>query len=63
MIQSFDARFGEEWQKMLSPGEQQRLMFTRILYWKPRFAGKKKKKLFSFYGMKEGDLYKLNAPI
>ncbi|KAI7860777.1 ATP-binding cassette sub-family D member 4 [Circinella umbellata] len=38
MIQSFDARFGEEWQKMLSPGEQQRLMFTRILYWKPRFA-------------------------
>ena len=40
MMESFDARFGEEWQKMLSPGEQQRLMFTRILYWRPRFAGK-----------------------
>ncbi|KAI9498583.1 ABC transporter transmembrane region 2-domain-containing protein [Zychaea mexicana] len=38
MLGSFDARYGEEWQKMLSPGEQQRLMFTRILYWQPRFA-------------------------
>ncbi|KAI9257172.1 ATP-binding cassette sub-family D member 4-like protein [Phascolomyces articulosus] len=38
ILGSFDARFGEEWQKMLSPGEQQRLMFTRILYWRPRFA-------------------------
>lgn len=23
---------------MLSPGEQQRLVFARIFYWKPRFA-------------------------
>ena len=39
VLGSFDNRFSEDWQKMLSPGEQQRLMFTRILYWKPRFAG------------------------
>ncbi|KAI8145713.1 ATP-binding cassette sub-family D member 4-like protein [Fennellomyces sp. T-0311] len=38
VLGSFDNRFSEDWQKMLSPGEQQRLMFARILYWKPRFA-------------------------
>ncbi|KAI9310082.1 ATP-binding cassette sub-family D member 4 [Dichotomocladium elegans] len=37
-IHSFDTVYGEEWQKMLSPGEQQRLMFARILHHKPRFA-------------------------
>jgi ATP-binding cassette subfamily D (ALD) protein 4 len=40
MIESFDKVYGQEWNKLLSPGEQQRLVFGRILYWKPRFAGK-----------------------
>ncbi|KAI8098532.1 ATP-binding cassette sub-family D member 4 [Halteromyces radiatus] len=38
MIDSFDTSYGIEWDKMLSPGEQQRLVFARLLYWKPRFA-------------------------
>ncbi|OAD65219.1 hypothetical protein PHYBLDRAFT_189609 [Phycomyces blakesleeanus NRRL 1555(-)] len=38
LIESFDHAYAQEWNKMLSPGEQQRLMFARIFYWKPRFA-------------------------
>lgn len=38
MIQSYDTSYSQEWNKFLSPGEQQRLVFARILYWKPRFA-------------------------
>ncbi|CAO0791458.1 unnamed protein product [Mucor circinelloides] len=40
LVQSYDTVYGQEWSKMLSPGEQQRLVFARIFYWKPRFAGK-----------------------
>jgi ATP-binding cassette subfamily D (ALD) protein 4 len=39
LIQSYDTHYGQEWNKMLSPGEQQRLVFARVFYWKPRFAG------------------------
>ncbi|KAI8074129.1 ABC transporter transmembrane region 2-domain-containing protein [Gongronella butleri] len=38
LISSFDTPYGLEWNKMLSPGEQQRLVFARLLFWKPRFA-------------------------
>ncbi|KAG2208279.1 hypothetical protein INT47_006135 [Mucor saturninus] len=38
LIQSYDTSYSQEWNKFLSPGEQQRLVFARILYWKPRFA-------------------------
>ncbi|KAL7319957.1 hypothetical protein PS15m_003032 [Mucor circinelloides] len=38
LVQSYDTVYGQEWSKMLSPGEQQRLVFARIFYWKPRFA-------------------------
>lgn len=38
LITSYDTSYGQEWNKLLSPGEQQRLVFARILYWKPRFA-------------------------
>ncbi|KAI9005801.1 ATP-binding cassette sub-family D member 4 [Phycomyces nitens] len=38
LIESFDHAYAQEWNKLLSPGEQQRLMFARIFYWKPRFA-------------------------
>jgi ATP-binding cassette subfamily D (ALD) protein 4 len=38
LIESYDTNYGQEWNKLLSPGEQQRLVFARILYWKPRFA-------------------------
>ncbi|KAI8335836.1 ATP-binding cassette sub-family D member 4-like protein [Chlamydoabsidia padenii] len=37
-IKSFDTVYGPEWNKLLSPGEQQRLVYARILFWKPRFA-------------------------
>lgn len=39
VVISFDTHYGEEWQKMLSPGEQQRLIFARVFYRLPRFAG------------------------
>ncbi|KAJ8651536.1 hypothetical protein O0I10_012900 [Lichtheimia ornata] len=38
LVTSFDTHYGEEWQKMLSPGEQQRLIFARVFYRLPRFA-------------------------
>ncbi|KAI8367703.1 ATP-binding cassette sub-family D member 4-like protein [Radiomyces spectabilis] len=38
LVDSFDTCYGPQWSKMLSPGEQQRLVFARILYWKPTFA-------------------------
>lgn len=38
VVISFDTHYGEEWQKMLSPGEQQRLIFARVFYRLPRFA-------------------------
>lgn len=38
LIQSYDTVYTQEWSKFLSPGEQQRLVFARIFYWKPRFA-------------------------
>ncbi|KAI9305110.1 ATP-binding cassette sub-family D member 4-like protein [Cunninghamella echinulata] len=37
-ISSFDTPYSTEWDKLLSPGEQQKLVFARLLYWKPRFA-------------------------
>lgn len=39
LIQSYDTVYGQEWSKFLSPGEQQRLVFARVLFWNPRFAG------------------------
>ena len=38
LVKSYDTSYSQEWTKMLSPGEQQRLAFARIFYWKPRFA-------------------------
>jgi ATP-binding cassette subfamily D (ALD) protein 4 len=38
LIESYDTNYSQEWNKLLSPGEQQRLVFARIFYWKPRFA-------------------------
>ncbi|KAL1921730.1 uncharacterized protein VTP21DRAFT_10372 [Calcarisporiella thermophila] len=38
MVESYDTAYGQEWSKMLSPGEQQRLSFARIFFWKPIFA-------------------------
>ncbi|KAG1180425.1 hypothetical protein G6F70_001493 [Rhizopus microsporus] len=40
MLESFDTCYGQEWYKMLSPGEQQKLVFARIFYANPRFVGK-----------------------
>ncbi|ORY04843.1 hypothetical protein K493DRAFT_333794 [Basidiobolus meristosporus CBS 931.73] len=34
----FDKDFGQNWDKLLSPGQQQRLSFARLFYWRPRFA-------------------------
>ena len=38
IVGTFDSQFGADWDKMLSPGEQQRLAFARLFYWKPVFA-------------------------
>ncbi|KAF7731507.1 ATP-binding cassette sub- D member 4 [Apophysomyces ossiformis] len=38
MVDSFDTPYGQEWNKMLSPGEQQKLIFARVFYMKPHFA-------------------------
>ncbi|KAK9768087.1 hypothetical protein K7432_001534 [Basidiobolus ranarum] len=35
---TFDKDFGQHWDKYLSPGQQQRLAFARLFYWRPRFA-------------------------
>ncbi|KAG1238930.1 hypothetical protein G6F67_000028 [Rhizopus microsporus] len=35
MLESFDTCYGQEWYKMLSPGEQQKLVFARIFYANP----------------------------
>lgn len=37
-VETFDSRYGADWDKMLSPGEQQKLAFARLFYWKPVFA-------------------------
>ncbi|KAM3588877.1 hypothetical protein VKS41_001309 [Umbelopsis sp. WA50703] len=37
LVESFDTVYSQEWFKMLSPGEQQRLALCRALYWKPTF--------------------------
>ncbi|OZJ03282.1 hypothetical protein BZG36_03745 [Bifiguratus adelaidae] len=34
----YDAVYTQEWLKMLSPGEQQKLAFARVLFWRPQFA-------------------------
>ncbi|CAG8524988.1 274_t:CDS:2 [Paraglomus occultum] len=34
----FDTVYGQEWNTMLSPGEQQKLAFARLFYWRPVFA-------------------------
>lgn len=38
LIESYDTNYSQKWNKLLSPGEQQRLVFARAFYWKPRFA-------------------------
>jgi len=38
IVGTFDSQFGADWDKMLSPGEQQKLAFARLFYWKPVFA-------------------------
>ncbi|KAI8646414.1 ATP-binding cassette sub-family D member 4-like protein [Parasitella parasitica] len=38
LVRSYDTVYSQEWSKMLSPGEQQRLVFARVFYWKPSFT-------------------------
>src|SRR6266542_2284070 len=38
IVETFDSKYGADWSKMLSPGEQQKLAFARLFYWKPVFA-------------------------
>ncbi|KAI9248694.1 ATP-binding cassette sub-family D member 4-like protein [Helicostylum pulchrum] len=38
LIESYDTNYSQKWNTLLSPGEQQRLVFARAFYWKPRFA-------------------------
>lgn len=40
LIDDFDFEYSTEWNKMLSPGEQQKLAFARLFYMRPLFAGK-----------------------
>ncbi|KAG9296398.1 hypothetical protein G9A89_014990 [Geosiphon pyriformis] len=38
VVKNFDAQYGEDWDKILTPGEQQKLAFARLFFWKPVFA-------------------------
>ncbi|CAG8698116.1 18032_t:CDS:2, partial [Gigaspora rosea] len=38
LLFSFDAHYGIDWDKMLTPGEQQKLAFARLFFWRPVFA-------------------------
>ncbi|CAG8454414.1 64_t:CDS:2 [Funneliformis caledonium] len=38
LLESFDSKYGIDWNKMLSPGEQQKLAFARLFFWEPTFA-------------------------
>ncbi|CAI2169389.1 2837_t:CDS:2 [Funneliformis geosporum] len=38
IVQSFDLKYGIDWNIMLSPGEQQKLAFARLFFWEPTFA-------------------------
>ncbi|CAG8583166.1 11700_t:CDS:2, partial [Diversispora eburnea] len=38
LVRNYDEQYGSDWDKMLSPGEIQRLSFARLFYWKPTFA-------------------------
>lgn len=40
LIDDFDHSYSTEWNKMLSPGEQQKMAFARLFYARPTFAGK-----------------------
>ncbi|RIA93452.1 P-loop containing nucleoside triphosphate hydrolase protein, partial [Glomus cerebriforme] len=37
-VETFDSQYGIDWDKMLSPGEQQKIAFARLFYWNPVFA-------------------------
>ncbi|CAG8449847.1 8679_t:CDS:10 [Ambispora leptoticha] len=39
VVRSFDIKYGQDWERMLTPGEQQKLAFARLFFWKPVFAG------------------------
>lgn len=39
IIDDFDRPYSQDWTKMLSPGEQQKMAFARIFYARPTFAG------------------------
>ncbi|RHZ76136.1 hypothetical protein Glove_203g47 [Diversispora epigaea] len=38
LVRNYDEQYGMDWDKMLSPGEIQRLSIARLFYWKPAFA-------------------------
>ncbi|CAG8454639.1 2783_t:CDS:2, partial [Scutellospora calospora] len=38
LLSNFDAHYGIDWDKILSPGEQQKLAFARLFFWRPIFA-------------------------
>lgn len=38
-IEEFDTPYTLDWDKMLSPGEQQKMAFARLFYARPIFAG------------------------
>ncbi|CAG8807531.1 22889_t:CDS:2, partial [Dentiscutata erythropus] len=38
LIFNFDAHYGVDWDKILTPGEQQKLAFARLFFWRPVFA-------------------------